>query len=216
MQSVFSIDSCKHFSQDNFIVSSSNEHAYKYLLERDYSARENKLGVIPFANSLLLIGPESSGKSFLSLIFAQAHQDMMQIKIIEDIDEIAQSKSDNAEEQLLHQFNHCHENQIKLLMTATRRPVFALQDLASRINSVYDIELQEPDDDLIKMLTFKIFSEYSANISLSTINYIMRFLPRNFKKIFTILECLLQSSLAQKRKITIPFIKQEMSQAFVE
>jgi len=60
----------------------------------------------------------------------------------------------------------------------------------------------------MKILIFKQFSNFSLVISEDVINYLVKILPREVPKILSIIGEINQSSLASKRKITIPFIKQ--------
>ena len=87
-------------------------------------------------------------------------------------------------------------------------PKLNLADLSSRINSVNKIEISMIDDELMKILIFKQFSNFSIVISEEVINYLVKILPREVPKILSIISEINQNSLISKRKITIPFIKQ--------
>ena len=64
------------------------------------------------------------------------------------------------------------------------------------------------DDELMRILIFKQFSNFSIVISEEVINYLVKILPREVPKILSIISEINQNSLISKRKITIPFIKQ--------
>jgi len=87
-------------------------------------------------------------------------------------------------------------------------PKLNLADLSSRINSVNKVDISMIDDELMRILIFKQFSNFSIVISDDVINYLVKVLPREVPKILSIIGEINQSSLASKRKITIPFIKQ--------
>jgi DnaA family protein len=87
-------------------------------------------------------------------------------------------------------------------------PKLNLADLSSRINSVNKVDISMIDDELMRILIFKQFSNFSIVISEEVINYLVKILPREVPKILSIISEINQNSLISKRKITIPFIKQ--------
>ena len=87
-------------------------------------------------------------------------------------------------------------------------PKLNLADLSSRINSVNKVDISMIDDELMRILIFKQFSNFSIVISDDVINYLVKVLPREVPKILSIIGEINQNSLASKRKITIHFIKQ--------
>ena len=87
-------------------------------------------------------------------------------------------------------------------------PKLSLADLSSRINSVNKVDISMIDDELMRILIFKQFSNFSIVISEEVIKYLVKILPREVPKILSIISEINQNSLISKRKITIPFIKQ--------
>ena len=116
-----------------------------------------------------------------------------------------------SEEDVLHYFNIIHENNKYLLITLTTMPEIKLADLASRMNSVNKVDILMLDDDLMKILIFKKFSNFSIVVNDEVINYLVKILPREFPKILSSIETLNQTSLEQKRKITVPFVKENLT-----
>lgn len=199
-QTVFSIDPVEKYQLSDFIVSNANKIAFDIITSWPDAIWGNN----PYSKTLLLIGPKSSGKTFLSRIWQQHHSctNLRSLQIvIENIDQITN------EEDLLHAFNTAHENGKFLLMTASNFPQFNLADLSSRINSVNTVNISYPDDELIKILIFKIFSSFSIKVSPDVINYLIKTLPREFNAIHSAINIINQKALVEKRKITIPFIK---------
>lgn len=208
-----------HQPSDNFsdfIESSSNKLAYKYI--NDWP---DNFGVLPYSKVLIIKGPKSSGKSFLANLWARKsnalflkknHEltksilDHHQAFIIDGFD------SNWSEKDVLHYFNILHENSKYLLITLTEIPKIKLADLSSRINSVNKIDISMIDDELMKILIFKQFSNFSITINDDVINYLVKVLPRDFLKILSIINDINRNSLETKRKITIPFIKQLLSE----
>ena len=66
-------------------------------------------------------------------------------------------------------------------------PKINLADLASRINSVNKIDILMIDDELMRILIFKQFSNLSILINDDVINYLIKILPREFSKILSII-----------------------------
>jgi chromosomal replication initiation ATPase DnaA len=211
-QIAFPIAGRDAYDPNEYIVSSSNEIAYKIL--NDWP---KNWGVRPYEKTLIVQGPKSSGKTFLAkqwadkagaLFIKKTHElteailEKHQAFVVDDFD------ADWSEEKLLHHFNTIHENGKYLLITISQIPIIKLPDLASRINSAHKVIIGQLDDDLMQMLIFKLFSNYSIVIGSEVLQYLVKILPREFPKLVKIVEGINALALERKRKITIPFIKQ--------
>jgi chromosomal replication initiation ATPase DnaA len=111
---------------------------------------------------------------------------------------------------LFHIFNSCHENGKFLLLTSAvplSHIGFKLPDLDSRIKSIREVKISEPDDFMVQMILFKHFSKRSIKVEENVMNYLMKILPRNFSEIAEKINILDTASLVYKKDITIPFIK---------
>ena len=114
------------------------------------------------------------------------------------------------EERLFSLFNACQESSTRLIISSVLAPLkleYALPDLKSRFSSgvtyqLYELEEQE------KILALKKRAEL-AGIPLQeeVLNYIYIRSERSMSKLFAVLEQLDKLSMAEKRKITIPFVK---------
>ncbi len=120
------------------------------------------------------------------------------------------------EEDILHYFNILHENNKYLLITLTQTPKIKLADLSSRINSVNKIDILMVDDELMRVLIFKQFSNLSILINDDVINYLVKILPREFPKILSVIRDINKNSLENKKKITVPFIKSLVENSLLE
>jgi len=114
------------------------------------------------------------------------------------------------EEDVLHYFNAAHENNKYLLITLSQMPEIKLADLSSRLNSANKVDILPLDDELMKILIFKQFSNFSIVVSDEVIKYLVKVLPREFPKVLSGIKLLNQLSLEQKRKITVPFVKENL------
>ncbi|KJV80574.1 bacterial dnaA family protein [Rickettsia hoogstraalii str. RCCE3] len=213
-QYIFRFITSNKYHPDEFIVSSSNEQAYNIIKNWQCS-----FGVNPYKFTLLIKGPSSSGKTYLTKIW----QNLSSAYIIKDIffnEEILEKYNafiiediENWQEPaLLHIFNIINEKQKYLLLTSSDKTRnFTLPDLSSRIKSVLSIALNSPDDELIKILIFKHFSISSVTISGQIIDFLLVNLPREYSKIIEILENINHFALISKRKITTSLVKEVLN-----
>lgn len=214
-QIAFPLGSSDAYDSSEYIKSSSNSLAYKTI-----SSWPINWGVEPYSKTLIIQGPKSSGKTFLAKKWA-VQSGALFIKKIHALTEnmltdhqafiIDGFDSTWDEEKALHHFNTIHENGKYLLINSTRIPKIKLPDLASRIKSSNRIDIGMPDDELMQMLIFKLFSNYSIVISSEVINYLINILPREFSKIITSVKDINKFALQHKRKITVPLVKQALS-----
>lgn len=201
------------YALDNFINSLSNQVAYNLIKNWSVS-----WGSKPYEFTVLIYGPPSSGKTYLSKIWQNlsnaffikkdldilSAEDIMQYNafIMEDIEFWDERK-------VLHCFNLISEYRKYLLMTTgSLASNFALQDLSSRINAVVRLEINQPDDELMTKLIFKYFSDQSLKVSDCVIEYLLINLPRQFDQMIKLLGVITHFALVHKRAITVPLIKQ--------
>lgn len=211
-QITFPLSSNDLYVEDDYIESSSNQ-----LASRIINNWSSAWGVDPYSRTLLIQGSRSSGKTFLAkkwaiksgaLFLKSAHELSESILshhkgfIIDGLDE-----SWN-EEKLLHHFNILHENQKYLLITTNNIPKIKLPDLASRINASHKVIIGMIDDKLMRMLIFKIFSNYSVKVKDEVINYLVKILPREFDKIIDATDKINNFAITHKRKITLSLVKE--------
>lgn len=213
-QIAFSFTSSDAYDSDEFIESSSN-----LLACRAINNWPDSWGVEPYPKALIIQGPKASGKTFLAKKWAK-NTDALFIKKMHEITENILSEhhafimedfdSSWNEEKFLHIFNLLSENQKYLLVTSQALPEIKLPDLSSRIKSVNLINIQQPDDDMMQMLIFKLFSNYSVVISSEVVNFLIKVLPREFPAIVESVRIINDFALENKRKITIPIVKQSL------
>lgn len=108
-----------------------------------------------------------------------------------------------AERTLFHLLNLSKEREIFLLLTAPEDFSPALPDLSSRWNALPKACLQSPDDDLLKAVLFKQFSDRQLKITPEVIEYIAKRLPRTLRHAVQLTEVMDHLSLEQSRAISI-------------
>ena len=216
------------YLEEDYITTSSNASAANLIMNFP-----NVWGVAPYPRILLLIGPKASGKTHLAHIWAKKAEAKFISSLCHPRDEggdpffdsdsspgennkdtnnniIIDDIENYAENDLFHLFNLAHEERKYLLMTASSKPQFALPDLQSRLNSINTLYLALPDEQLVKVLLMKSFSNRSIKVAIEVIDYLSTRINRDFHAIETFIEALDKFSLNDKRKITIPLIKNFM------
>ncbi len=127
---------------------------------------------------------------------------------IDDIDCIA--GQDEWEQALFHLYNQLREQQKSLCMTGSRGSrdiAFNLQDLKSRVGWDLGYHLQAlSDQDKISLLQKKADTRNFA-IPGDVATYLVKHVKRDLPCLLELLDKLDQATLAEKKKLTIPFVK---------
>jgi chromosomal replication initiation ATPase DnaA len=197
------------FGADDFLVSPSNEEAYG-LLERwpDWPSP-----------MLHLIGPRGSGKSHLASIWAQradapvlraarvddqvsaALADLPGL-VLEDID-----RGPLAEGALFHLVNIARERRLPLLITSAvpfERCAIHTPDLLSRLRLAPNVEIQAPDDALLKAVLVKLFVDRQLVVDTSVVDFLANRIERSLARAAEIVAALDKEGLSRGRRITRP------------
>ena len=204
---------------EDYIVTDSNNFAFDLIVKM-------VKGEINFG---LISGPPYSGKTHLCKILVKNannyksfcidrdYQNILDrfevsdILILENIDKV---KHDKAEQDLFHIINLVKENNKKLLMTS-RKSIseidLSLEDLKSRLNSILEAKIKEPDDQLMELILIKIFNDKQLKINPNVIDFLMSRLVRSYKSINLFIEKIDKFSLEKGKKITIPLINDLLS-----
>ena len=112
-------------------------------------------------------------------------------------------------------FNQHRDRNHKLILSASCAPntlAFALPDLQTRINWGLPLKIQALDDnDKIAALTFKA-QQMGFDIAPQAARFLLTHYDRSLSSLWMILAKLDWASLAAKRKLTIPFLKQILAE----
>ena len=213
-QLYFEMPNKKALGIEDYIITDSNNFAFDLIVKM-------VKGEINFG---LISGPPYSGKTHLSkiliknarnykiLYFDSDYQNMLNrfedsdFFILENINNV---KHDKFEQKLFHIINLAKENNKKLLMTS-RKPIseidLNLEDLKSRLNSILEAKIKEPDDQLMELLLIKIFNDKQLKINPNIIDFLVSRLERSYESINLFIEKIDKFSLEKGKKITIPLI----------
>ncbi len=195
------------FLEENYVVSDCNASISDLIFNFPV-----KWGVDPYPRTLLMIGPKSSGKTHLANIWATKANAKFangeEVSTFKNSNIIIDDIENYAENDLFHLFNQAHEDGKYMLMTASSKPEFSLADLQSRLNAALPVYIDLPDENMIKILLMKGFSNRSIKVGVEVLDYLSLRITRDFHSIATLIEQLDSLALSTKRKITIPLIKE--------
>ncbi len=209
-QKSFRFDFDEEAQDEDFILSSSNEYAYKFI---------NNWPDWP-SNIALIYGEKSSGKTYLANIWQRISgakfidsQDIYlnnkldindKCYILEDIENV------HDEAAFFHFFNKIKESGCYLLMTSPKHPNkmgIRLADLRSRLSACANLKITNPDNELLKQIFFKKFVDRQLKVEMNVIEYLITRIERSFGAVQDMVDILDKEALKQRKNITIPFAK---------
>lgn len=168
---------------------------------------------------MFLLGPEGSGKTHLSQVFAAmtgalvvrgdalARSDIAALAtapaiVVEDADRIAGNVA--AETALFHLHNLALAEHRPLLITARTAPAHwpaTLPDLASRLQATQIVALAAPDDALLAAVLLKHFTDRQIRVPATLIPWLVARMDRSFACARDIAAALDARALAEGRPI---------------
>ena len=203
-QKSFNYKFSKNIDEYNFFINETNIYAFNAIINS-------------FSNSLFLYGPKKSGKSHLASIWLKKNN---AIKLTKDYNLILE-KSKNIlidevssfeEEKIFYIVNHSILNKNKVLITSNIKIndiKFKFDDLSSRLKTFSNLEIYQPNDEMLLTLLTKLLVEKQFIINSNEIfEYILRRVERTHIGIYDIVNKLDVLSLEKKRQLTIPLIKE--------
>ena len=199
-------------SGDDFLISPSNQEAVAWL---------DKWPNWP-SPFLILYGPPGCGKTHLSNVFMESSGALqLTPEMIGDpgVDSILSFQKnlvidggkinifiDLSEVSLFHLYNDLALRGGHMLITAESHPVnweFKLADLSSRIRSAQAIGIGMPDDNLIKAVLVKMFSDRQIRVEISVIDYVTKRMERSFGAARSFVHLANELALVEKKGITL-------------
>lgn len=175
-----------------------------------------------WSGALALVGPEGSGKTHLATHWRAGTEGKLlepgeppgsaSALVIEHADAWADP------EQLFHLLNRAQAGEIRLLLTARRRPSAwpsALPDLRSRLNALPVAELFEPDDALLAQVLRALFKERFILPADDLIPFLLRRIERSFSAAREVVDRLHAAGLAQGREVNRALAARELEVADV-
>lgn len=158
---------------------------------------------------------EQGAVSYLPLAHAHELEPMvlegleaMSLVCIDDLHTIAGNAK--WEQALFHLYNRLRDSHTRLVISANANPNtldIQLPDLQSRLNWGLTMQLHGLDDDN-KLGALQLRASHRGfELPQAVGRYLLKHIPRDMPSLFDLLDQLDEASLAEQRKLTIPFVK---------
>ncbi|KZM50312.1 DnaA/Hda family protein [Labrenzia sp. OB1] len=197
-------------SREDYLVGSSNRAAFE-LLERwpDWPS--------PVA---VLAGPVGSGKTHLVRAFQEdtgavviAAKDLREA-VVETLAAAPAAVVEDAhrgvdDTALFHLLNASKQAGRTVLITSRTWPAswnIALPDLMSRLRAATPVEIQEPDDDLLRRVLVKLFADRQISVDIGVVDYLVVRMERSLEVAMRAVEAIDREALAGRVGITKPLV----------
>jgi len=216
-QLALALPHAESLAREDFLAGASNAAALS-LVERwpDWPDR-----------ALALVGPEGAGKSHLASIWADvAGARRVSARALGEINlpaalatgalVIEDAAPPLDERALFHVLNLMRQQEAYVLMTARRAPAswrVELPDVASRLRAVPAVELNPPDDALLRAVLVKLFADRQLGVDETLIGYLASRIERSFAGARAAVEALDREALRQKRPVTRALAADVLSRA---
>jgi chromosomal replication initiation ATPase DnaA len=131
--------------------------------------------------------------------------------IIDNVNILLKNNDSDIEENLFHLYNHIKSKNGSLLMAsenAVNQMNITLKDLDSRLMACPQIMIHSPDDDLLSGLVVKLLKDRQLDIAPDALQYCVSRMERSFEAAFRLIQDLDYKSLSEKRRLTIPLIRE--------
>lgn len=226
-QYVLPLPHTESMGAQDFLVTPANEEAASWLLARGTATWSS--------HAFVLWGPEGAGKTHL--LSAWAAQNGAQKVAAGDealLADITSGKSsarafalDDAdrivgdargEEWLQHFYNATKDAARPFLLTARQAPALwglNLKDIETRLKSCAAAQLHAPDDELMRGLLLKLFSDRQLMVEAGVVDYLAARLERTGTAVQQAVATLDEAALATGRKISVPFAQKTLKTAFI-
>lgn len=130
---------------------------------------------------------------------------------IDDADQVAGDRE--WERALFHLFNEAAELRSRLIFAASvapRQAAWALDDWRSRAAACVVYQIHELDDEgRIEALRLRA-AQRGLQLPYETSEYLLKRMPRDLPSLFEVLDALDEASMVEQRRLTIPFIRDEL------
>ena len=201
----------KNYKKDDFFVSKSNFFAFNLI---DTWPKWEK-------NIINVCGEKYSGKTHLSEIFLKKNKGKIlnskefifneahNLRIYQNI--ILEDFNNGIDEESIFSLINFVDQNNKYLVINSLKPInemnFNLEDLKSRAKNSLVAKIEDPDDQLIKVLLAKNFSDRQIKIDKKLIEFAVKRITRSYGKIFEFIYKIDEMSLKMKKSIDLKTVK---------
>jgi chromosomal replication initiation ATPase DnaA len=165
--------------------------------------------------TVMLTGPEGSGKSHLAAIWAQAAgARLIAARALEEasvpaalatgalvVEDLAAGSFE--ERALFHLLNLAGEQEAFVMLTARTPPTtLAIPDLSSRLKALPVAAIAPPDDGLLRAVLLKLFSDRQLAVDEALLGYVGTRIERSFAAARALVALLDAEAMRRKRPLT--------------
>jgi chromosomal replication initiation ATPase DnaA len=201
---------------EDFLVSHSNEAAVE-LIDR-WPGWPHPACVV--------CGPEGSGKSHLANVWRlRSRADVIAALELTDAFTAALPERSSVvvenleggigdEQALFHLLNRARESKLSVLFTTRVAPgdlKVQIPDLRSRLRALPVVALDAPDEQLLKAVLVKLFSDRQLNVEPAVIDYLSLRVERSMRAAALIVASVDRLALATHRKVTRPLAAEALA-----
>ncbi len=114
------------------------------------------------------------------------------------------------EEALFHFYNLYQSKNVAFILIGENVPrddFIVTKDLLSRLRTLPKMGLSNPNDGLLTMIAFKLFSDKQLRVDKTVIDYILKRSERSIYALKNLIAIIDKVAIEQKRNITVPFIR---------
>ncbi len=206
-QLALALDHAISFAREDFLEGPSNAKALA-LVER-WPDWPSKL--------MALVGPEGSGKSHLAAIWAASSgARVMSAKLLAEVDvpsalttgalvvEDLDTK-DLDERALFHLINLAREEGADILFTSRISPPsipVGIRDLQSRLRMLPVVELEAPEDELLRALIVKLAADRQLSVDAGLVSFLANRIERSFAGVHAAVALIDEEALRRHRPVT--------------
>ncbi len=176
------------------------------------------------ATGLVIVAAPASGKTHLAQVWQKktsavdarsiTEAAVCPAAVIFDDADVFLKEAGN-ERRVLHLINQVREQRGTFLMTAATLPSawgIQLPDLASRLNALPCVTVAPPDETLMSVVLAKMFSDRQVFVSEDVIRFIVARIERSFASLRDIADKIDRAALSKKKPVTIPFVRELLSE----
>lgn len=202
--------------EEDFLVSRSNAAAVELI--DAWPGWSNPTNIV--------LGPEGSGKSHLAnvwrlrsgaeLVSAGTLSDAFTAALPEGgavvVEDIERGIAD--EQALFHLLNRARESKLSVLVTSRAAPgdlTFRIPDLRSRLRALPVVELDPPDETLLKAVLVKLFCDRQLTVEPAVIDYLSLRMERSMQAAARVVASVDRLALAMHRKVTRPLAAEALA-----
>ena len=204
-QLALALGHAESFAREDFLSGSSNARALALMdAWPDWPSR-----------TMILTGPEGSGKSHLAAIWAlRAGARCIAARALDlaavptalatgalVVEDLAAGAYD--ERALFHLLNLAREEDAFILLTARSAPGMpAIADLGSRLRALPVVTLAAPDDGLLRAVLVKLFADRQLAVDAGTVTYLATRIERTFAAARAVVARLDDEAMRRQRPLT--------------